>query len=119
MGTCKVFSILTGENNPIIEIYEGNLEKMEGFSLKHKITMGHWKFTCPNPHSGERVYGQRIWGFVIDLDNRTGLFMTIEEYKLAWEWDSSPKAEIQFDKLMESDPFYDFRGIIAGNKYGL
>jgi hypothetical protein len=119
MSTCKVYSVLTGEQNPLIQHYEGNLEKLEEFSLKHKIYMGHWKFTCPNPHSGENVYGQRIWGFIIDLDNRTGLFMTIEEYQLAQGYDSGPKAEIPFDKLMSSNPFYDFRGVLTGNRYGL
>jgi hypothetical protein len=119
MSTLKVFSILTGEKNPPIRDYYGNLAKLEKFVEKHNITMGHWKFTCPNPHSGESVYGQRIWGFMIDLTHKAGLFMTIEEYSLAWEFDSSPKAEVGFSKLMNIDPFYDFRGVITGNKYGL
>jgi hypothetical protein len=119
MGTYKLYCVLTGEHNPPIQLYDDNLERLDTFLSKHKITMGHWKFTCPNPHSGERVYGQRIWGFVIDLDNKAGLFMTSEEYELSWDFDTAPKAKIEFDKLMESDPFYDFRGILTGNKYGL
>jgi hypothetical protein len=118
MGTYKIYCVLTGEHYvltgehyPPIQLYDNNLERLDTFLSKHKITMGH--------HSGERAYGQRIWGFVIDLDNKVGLFMTFEEYELSWDFDTAPKAKIEFDKLMESNPFYDYRGILTGNKYGL
>ncbi len=119
MSTYKVYSVLTGDRNPLASHYYGNLKRFEKFVENHKISMGHWKFTCPNPHSGESVYGQRIWGFLIDLNNKVGVFLTIEEYQLAWSYDSGPKAEITFEKLLSSDPFHDFRGVIGGSKFGL
>jgi hypothetical protein len=114
-----IFSILTGEQNPLIKDYYGNLNRFEKFTEKHNITMGHWKFTCPNPYSGEPVYGQRIWGFLIDLNTKVGLFLTKEEYKLAWDSNSNPKAEINFEKLLKNDPFHDFRGVLNGSRFDL
>lgn len=118
MGSNKLFCVLTGDPNPLIEIYDSNLKKLDEFCKKHNVHMGHWKFTCPNPYL-ENVFGQRIWGFTIDLENKAGLFLTHSEYQLAWDYDSSPKTEVSFESLLESDPFYTFRGKIAGKSYGL
>jgi hypothetical protein len=55
---------------------------VDDYVKAENYTMGHFKRTCPNAHSGESVHSQPIEGVILDPLTRVGMYVTNEEYEM-------------------------------------
>ena len=90
------------------------------FIRKNDVHMGHFKATCPNPFSGEKVHSYPADGFIIDLTTKNGLWMLKNEYNIMRDHDKEA-VEVSFEELESSieDLIHKFRGTRAAKKYNL
>jgi hypothetical protein len=90
------------------------------FIRENDVHMGHFKATCPNPFSGEKVHSYPADGLIIDLVSKNGLWMLKEEYTIMRDH-SDDAVEAKFEELENSieELLHKFRGARAAKKYSL
>lgn len=82
-------------------------------------TMGHFKRTCPNPHSGEPVHSQPIEGVILDPLTKVGAYVTSEEYEFMLQFTDEFDRIVMLPHQLGPDMLEKYKGYIAGTSYNL
>ena len=99
------------------ERYRFELNDLLNFIECMCIEMSHMKHTCPNPHSGEKLYSQPREGAIIDVISKNGMWVTAMEYDTMKKFDEEA-VELNARQL-SPDLIEKYEGYRAGQKYGI
>jgi hypothetical protein len=110
---------------PIGPGFSAKMTIIQKFAEAKEIHMGHFKRTCPNPHSGEAEFGYPPEAAIIDMINKAGLWMTKYEFDFmtSQRYISSDTVIIEIEEENGKETLesyvYKYRGILETARFNI